>query len=187
MPPYRQTWVILLRWLTRDCRLTSRWRSVTELKFIVDQNVGKLTRWLRTMGYDTEFFTGTNDNYLVRQALEEDRIILTRDTEIMKRRAITTGRVRAVLLTGDESEEQMRQVITALKLDSRYRPFTICLECNRPLAGRSIEEVKDRVPPYVFKTQRQYMECPNCRRIYWRGTHWQAMMKQLEKFSGDMQ
>jgi uncharacterized protein with PIN domain len=53
------------------------------------------------------------------------------------------------------------------------------MECNAVLASRTREEVKDLVPPYVFKTQEQYMLCPHCQRIYWRGTHWQAMKKRI--------
>ena len=75
----------------------------------------------------------------------------------------------------------MCQVIDSLKLDCQSRPFTICLECNQALVERSKQQVKDRVPPYVFQTQKQYMECPSCHRIYWRGTHWQAMTKKLDK------
>ena len=152
-------------------------------KFIVDQNVGKLARWLRMMGYDTAYFDGENDSYLVRQALFEGRIILTKDAEIMKRRVVTTGHIKAILVTGDEPEEQMRQVITALELDCYHQPFTLCLECNESLEERSKEEVRERVPPYVFKTRDQYMECPACHRIYWRGTHWEAMLRRLEQFT----
>ena len=152
-------------------------------KFIVDQNVGKLSRWLRMMGYDTRFFDGADDSNMVRQALAEGRIILTKDGEIMKRRVVTTGRLRAILITSDVPEQQMQQVIESLNLDCYYRSFTLCLECNEPLVERSIGEVKDRVPPYVFKTQEQYMECPACHRIYWRGTHWAAMMRRLKHFT----
>jgi hypothetical protein len=49
--------------------------------------------------------------------------------------------------------------------------------------GKSKPQVKEQVPPYVFRTKDQYMECPNCHRLYWRGTHWQAMMERLKKFS----
>jgi len=58
-------------------------------KFIVDHNVGKLTKWLRIMGYDTRFFNGTDDADLVAMALAEGRVILTRDTQIMKRGVVT--------------------------------------------------------------------------------------------------
>jgi hypothetical protein len=143
--------------------------------------VGKLATWLRIMGYDTIFFEGTNDAVMVARALQENRIILTRDTRIMERGLITSGRVKAMLIASDEPEEQLRQVIDTLQLDCDFKPFTICLECNQPLAERTREEVKDRVPPYVFKTQPQYMECPRCHRIYWRGTHWTAMTDKLRR------
>ncbi len=151
-------------------------------KFIVDHNVGKLTKWLRMMGYDAVFFNGSNDAHMVAKALAEDRIILTRDTQIMKRKVITDGRVKAILIASDEPVAQMRQVTQTLDLDYRFRPFSLCLECNRPLEERSKEQVKDRVPPYVFRTQKQYMECPECHRIYWRGTHWEAMTRKLAGF-----
>ena len=155
---------------------------INNLKFIVDQNVGKLAKWLRIMGYDTTFFSGSNDSHMVAMALKEGRVVLTKDTQIMKRWVVTSGRLKTILIKGDEPEQQMCQVIKALNLDCWFRPFAICLECNQSLVERSKHEVKDLVPPYVFQTQNQYMECPGCHRIYWRGTHWQAMTKRLEKF-----
>jgi len=160
-------------------------RLINNLKFIVDNNAGKLAKWLRIMGYDTLFFNGSDDSGMIAIALAEDRVILTRDTQIIKRRVVTSGQLKAILIQSDEPERQMRQVIDTLNLDWQFKPFTICLECNQPLVERSKQQVKDLVPPYVFKTQSQYMECPACHRIYWRGTHWQAMTKKLEKFIKD--
>ena len=155
---------------------------MNNFKFIVDSNVGKLTKWLRIMGYDTAFFNSGNDSRMVAIALAEQRVILTRDTQIMKRRVITSGRLKAILIQSDEPELQMHQVIGALHLDCQFKPFAICLECNQPLVEKSKQQVKERVPPYVFQTQDRYMECPACHRIYWRGTHWQAMTKRLRKW-----
>ena len=132
---------------------------MSETRFIVDHNVGKLVKWLRMMGYDSLFFNGNDDTDMVRQALTDYRIILTRDSGIMKRRVVNNGRLRAVLINSEVPEQQMRQVMDTLKLSCQFRPFTLCLECNEPLVERKREEVKDRVPPYVYKTQRQYMEC----------------------------
>jgi uncharacterized protein with PIN domain len=151
-------------------------------RFIVDCNVGKLTKWLRLMGYDSVFFNGTDDSHLVATALAEGRVILSRDTQIMKRRVITSGQLKAILLRDDKPELQMRQVIDELDLGSQFRPFTLCLECNQALEEKSKGEVKELVPPYVFKTQSQFTQCPACHRIYWRGTHWQAMSKRLKQF-----
>jgi len=155
-------------------------RLINSLKFIVDNNVGKLVKWLRIMGYDTRFFNGKNDSRMIATALAEGRIILTRDTQIIKRRVVTSGQLKAILIKSDKPELQLHQVVETLNLDCQLKPFSICLECNQPLLERSKQQVEDLVPPYVFQTQDQYMECPTCHRIYWKGTHWQAMTKRLK-------
>jgi uncharacterized protein with PIN domain len=147
-------------------------------KFIVDANVGKLARWLRMLGYDTMFVNDIDDGVLVDIGLKEERVLLTKDTQIMLRRAVTSGKVKALLTSEDDPKKQMRRVITEMKLD-REREFTLCLECNVPLIPRSKDEVRDLVPPYVYKTQTQYHQCPACGRIYWRGTHWENMKQVL--------
>jgi uncharacterized protein with PIN domain len=136
------------------------------------------------LGFDSLFFDGPDDSQLVKQALAEDRILLTRDTGIMQRRVVLNGRLKTVLLQSEQPEEQMQQLLAALEIKEQSQPFTVCLECNQPLNDKNPAEVKDRVPPYVYKTQTQYMECPQCRRVYWRGTHWQAMLTRLEKTVG---
>ena len=151
----------------------------TSPKFIVDINAGKLARWLRLIGYDTLLFDHREDSRLIYIALKENRIVLTRDTQMMKRRVITIGELKALLISSDNPREQIRQVIKELDLNPAFNRFSICLECNQPLAKISKEEVENKVPPYVYRTQSEYVECPNCHRIYWQGTHWQAMVKKL--------
>jgi uncharacterized protein with PIN domain len=121
-----------------------------------------------------------DDWQMVRIALADDRIILTRDTGVMKRRVITSGKIKALLVAGDDPEAQLRQVIEAFGLEDE-RAFTRCMECNGLLAPVEKESVKDLVPPYVFRTQTEFVRCAVCGRVYWRGTHWQAMLKTLGK------
>jgi uncharacterized protein with PIN domain len=153
-----------------------------EIKFIVDNNVGRLAKWLRMMGYDALLFTEEDDGKMVKVALAQNRVILTKDTQIMRRRLVTSGRLKAILVEDDDPKVQLQQIVEDLDLDYQFRPFSICLECNQNLVERDKEEVRDLVPPHVFETQSLYMECPSCRRIYWRGTHWRAMSEDLEKF-----
>lgn len=127
-------------------------------------------------------FRGKDDSKMINMALSENRVILTKDTQIMRRRLVTSGKLKVVFIEDDNPKVQLRQVVKALNLDYEFSPFALCLECNQLLVTKSQEEVCNLVPPYVFKTQSQYMECPNCHRIYWRGTHWQAMTKQLKEF-----
>jgi len=151
------------------------------MKFIVDSNVGRLARWLRIAGFDTLFINDLDDNRLVRLALSEGRALLTKDTQILKRRVATTGRLKVILIESEEVKAQLRQVVKTLNLGDQIKPFTICLECNQPLVPREKEDVKELVPPYIFQTQTQYMQCPTCHRVYWRGTHWQRMSGELER------
>ena len=152
-----------------------------EIKFIANSNAGKLAKWLRMIGYDTLFFKDIDDDRLIEVALREGRVVLTKDTQLMKRKIVTNGQVKVLLLQDDDSKEQLRQVVKILNLDCYLKQFTRCLECNQSLEPKTKEEVKDLVPPYVSRTQSQYMQCPSCHRVYWRGTHWQRMKRELDK------
>jgi uncharacterized protein len=152
-----------------------------KLKFIVDYNSGKLVTWLRMMGYDSALFTGGDDSRMVKIALNEGRTILTRDNQVMNFGVVANGKVKAVYIMSEDPEAQIKQVVESLHLDTRSGLFSLCLECNRPVNERTKEQVRGRVPPHAFETQEQYFECPSCKRIYWKGTHWENMLQKLEK------
>ena len=152
-----------------------------EIKFIIDNNVGKLAKWLRIMGYDAILFSGDDDGKMVKIALAQSRAILTKDNEIMKRRLVSIGRLKALLIKDDDIKAQLRQVVAAFNLDYHYKPFSRCLECNQILVDRGKPSTEGLVPPYVYKTQELYMECPSCHKLYWRGTHWKAMSRELDE------
>lgn len=152
------------------------------LNFMVDTNVGKLARWLRMIGYDAVFFENGDDAEMISQALKGNRVVITRDSHISKRGVATSGRLRVVLVESAQPENQMREVIRQLGLDQHFGPFTRCLECNQRLEARPKGAVKGKVPPYVYRTQANFLECPACGRIYWRGSHWEAMRRRLERF-----
>lgn len=151
------------------------------IKFMVDTNVGKLARWLRMIGYDAVYFKEGDDAEMISDALREERVVITRDSQIVKRWVVTSGRLRVILASSDQPERQIQQVVSGLDLGGHFKPFTICLECNRPLENVPREAVKDRVPSYVYRTQPNFLECPACRRVYWRGSHWAAMCRRLDR------
>ena len=151
-----------------------------ETRFIADNNVGKLARWLRLMGYDTLLLRQKDDAQMIRTALGENRVILTKDAQFMRRRLVTNGEIRVMHIKLDDPKLQVREVMKTMKLDCHFKPFSLCLECNRTLTARDKEQMKNLVPARVFDTQTQYTECPGCHRIYWPGTHWQAMVKKLQ-------
>jgi uncharacterized protein with PIN domain len=90
-----------------------------------------------------------------------------------------------VLLTSEIPQAQFDEVFHALDIGGCMAPFTRCMECNGLLEEREKGEIKEKIPPYVYKTQDKYMECPACRRIYWKGTHWQAMMDKISQVNNE--
>jgi uncharacterized protein with PIN domain len=147
---------------------------------VVDINVGKLAKWLRVMGYDTLFPRKGDDNDLVRIALRENRILVTRDAGFGLRRAVRNGQMRVVQVEADDLRSQLRQLVRDLKLDPDGR-LSRCVLCNESLHPLDKRDVAGRVPPYVFRNHCKFMECPGCLRLYWRGTHWSNMISELDQ------
>jgi uncharacterized protein with PIN domain len=149
--------------------------------FIADQNVGKLARLLRMIGYDASVFNG-DDDQMVKVALLQRRIVLTRDTEIIKRRIVSSGDLRVILIEDEDPDQQVVQVIREADLAVSFKPFSRCLDCNSTLESRLKRELKEKVPAYVYKTQSYFKECPECHNIYWPGSHWEAMVHRIKQF-----
>lgn len=153
------------------------------MRFLADNNVGRLARWLRALGYDADYEPRLADGQVVGRALAEERVLLTRDADMMRRRVITSGAVRAVFLRHDQVDGQLRQVVAELGLDPRH-PLTRCLECNVELERREKAAVLDRLPPYVRATQQRFSQCPRCARVFWPGTHWERMRGRIAAVRG---
>lgn len=146
-----------------------------EIKFIADEMLGKLAKWLRTLGYDTLYHRNGDDIIMVQKALEEDRIILTRDTHISEIRLAR----KVMLIKSSNTWEQLKQVVNELKLDTKSNLFTRCIVCNELLSATNRESVRAQVPMYVYLTQTEFYTCPSCRKVYWQGTHKDFMSEKL--------
>lgn len=144
-------------------------------RFVVDQMLGQLAKWLRLLGYDTIYSTSLDDPELARLSVAENRLLLTRDTQLARRR-----RVRAVLVHSDKPPEQLSQVIRELEL-SPTNTLSRCLRCNALLQPVERSAVREHVPPYIWQTQGHFSCCPDCGRLYWRGTHWERMQEMLRQ------
>ncbi|MGB8647168.1 MAG: Mut7-C RNAse domain-containing protein [Anaerolineae bacterium] len=148
-------------------------------RFIADVMLGRLARWLRVLGYDTLYFTDLDDPALAERARAEDRILLTRDRELSRRRGL-----RVLLLTDDEIEAQLRETVARLGL-STQNAFSRCIQCNLALEAIDREATRPLVPPFVYNTYTHFRRCPRCARVYWRGTHWARMLSTLESTDWD--
>jgi uncharacterized protein with PIN domain len=145
--------------------------------FLVDSMLGTLAKWLRILGYDTTYYAKVDDNQLVRLARAEGRILLTRDMGLVQRRGLV-----ALFIASESLDEQLAQVVQTLGLRTD-NAFSRCPVCNTLLEDVPKYEAWGLVPPFVFQRQEAFKLCPECNQFYWRGTHWQNMLQQLEQLT----
>ena len=151
------------------------------VKFACDDMVGRLARWLRILGYNTSYDVSMPETEFVKQAVREARLILTRDRGLAERWTVPS----CPYLDSEKTLDQLRQVISELNLHiSNDKIFTICLKCNRTLKKIRKETVKEKVPPYVFRTKDRFFACPCCGRLYWQGTHHDLVRGIMKKALG---
>jgi hypothetical protein len=147
------------------------------LKFMADSMLGRLARWLRILGYDVVYEHSISDDDLIARALRENRIILTMDRELADRKSAKN----VLLLKSYDYKEQLKHVITHYKIDCESHIFSRCLLCNERLDSIEKEKIKDKVPPYVYASHDEFDICPQCRRIYWSGTHRGNIIETLDE------
>ena len=116
------------------------------------------------------------DSALVRLALAEKRVILTRDSHLVKRKLAR----KVLFIRSEHPREQFKQVAEELGLDVQSNLFTRCLICNQELNLVEKENIQHRVPSYTYLTQDKFYECPECERVYWPGTHKDNMLQVID-------
>ncbi|NBB89643.1 MAG: twitching motility protein PilT [Spirochaetes bacterium] len=147
-----------------------------EPRFILDVHLGKLARLLRMLGFDTLYDNSWDDPEIVERGIAENRIILTRDVGILKRREVTHG----YLVRSDDPLDQAAEVLRRFDLSRRIEPFRRCMACNGLIESVSPAEV---LGVLSLKTREYYSEfyrCRSCGRVYWRGSHYEAMLEKIE-------
>jgi uncharacterized protein len=151
-----------------------------EVRFIADNMLGKLAKWLRILGYDTSYFRDAEDGRLVAIARREGRVLLTRDTRLLLRRRLCP----MLFVRHDRVWEQLRQVVGELGLSMGERLGSRCIRCNRSLAPLAKDRAAGRVPAYVFRHHDAFFQCEGCGRIFWGGTHLTHMEETVRALCG---
>ena len=82
-------------------------------KFLPDENVAKLGKWLRILGYDVAYESPAADAQLALRVLRENRVLLTRDFDFVKRCMVE----QFLLLTSQDPLEQLQHVFQSFSLN----------------------------------------------------------------------
>lgn len=146
-------------------------------RFICDDHLGKLARYLRVCGYDTAYKQNCDNSELLNIALTENRHILTRDTRLI---ALTLVR-DYTLIKADNWAGQLKQVVSDYCLIIEIsRLFSRCLEDNTPTIEVDKRMIRYAVYPYTYEHHNYFRQCPKCKRVYWSGSHVEAMLERLK-------
>lgn len=137
--------------------------SGSQTLFLCDPNLGKLAKWLRILGFDTEYMSQWDEEFM-ENAIQSGRIVLTRKSLLSDNKGM-------VFISYDHVQEQLKELFAALDLKVIREPFTRCSLCNVILKNTTRAEVKGLIPDYVYDSHDNFAICPSCGRIYWKGTH----------------
>lgn len=146
------------------------------MNFIADAMLGSLAKRLRLLGFDVLYDHTRADNEILRLALEQGRVILTRDTGLASRPLARNH----VLIKSDHVDEQVQQVLDAFSLLAAGL-LTRCSVCNQQLSPLDRDNARDRVPEHVLRTVTTFFECRACGRVYWEGSHVRNMASRRTK------
>jgi uncharacterized protein with PIN domain len=144
--------------------------------FILDVHLGKLARLLRLLGFDVLYRTDYDDPEIIRIALEEHRIILTRDRRLLYDKRISHGR----WLHSVHADEQAREVIDRFQLEHQVRRFVRCPMCNGLVEAVQKDAVVGQLEPLTKKYYDDFYQCADCRKIYWKGSHYNRIVRTLD-------
>ena len=145
------------------------------IKFICDGMLGKLCKLLRVVGIDCAY---SNEGMAILvSARKQGRVILTRNTKLH-------GRNDVFFIDATEPAKQLRDVVSTHYLWDEIMPFSRCVVCNELLEVVPKESIKGEVPYFTYTHFDEYARCTKCRRVYWKGSHYQNMLKEVESVLG---
>lgn len=149
------------------------WPGETPPRFILDNHLGKLADYLRLLGFDVIYAQKLSDEDIARSAEQQNRILLTRDRGLLKRKIVRVGHcVRA-----DNPVHQLREVVSLYNLETWITPFQRCPRCNGKLNPVEKQEIIQQLLPLTRQYYDEFTRCAQCGQIYWKGSHFENMLK----------
>jgi uncharacterized protein with PIN domain len=144
-------------------------------RFVTDVHLGKLTRRLRLLGLDTASPEGADDAMVAELAERDERIVLTRDQALLKRRRIAHG----YFVRERDAPAQLVEVLRRFG-PLALRPFSRCLRCNGVLHDVPKSAIASKLPRRTSEQHDQFAMCSDCGKIYWKGSHWPRLQQLID-------
>lgn len=148
------------------------------IRFVLDGHLGKLATLLRMSGFDAVYMNDAEDRALANFSADQNRILLTRDRGLLKRKQVTRG----YCVVSDDPETQLTEVLQRYDLFGKMKPFSRCLICNTLLEPAAKQDVISKIPELIADCYSDFKTCPTCGRVYWKGTQYDRMNEYMRRF-----
>jgi len=149
------------------------------LRFIADGMLGKLTRWLRMLGHDVDYYKAAEDKKLIFLADSENRILLTCDLELYQQ-AVTQG-LDAVFVEALDAAQRLADLANRFGFKLEFNLcVSRCPKCNAELVTASKETILSKIPEATASYYDDFWRCMGCGQIYWQGAHWKRIQMTLD-------
>ncbi len=146
------------------------------LRFLLDVHLGTLARRLRLLGVDTAYeSTDIGDPALAARSAAEQRVMLSRDRGLLRRRELWAG----AYVYSTRPEDQLRDVLERFRPE--LHPWTRCTACNGLLKEATKEEVADQLHGGTQRSYDVFAQCQECGRAYWKGAHHEQLVAIVER------
>ena len=151
-------------------------KPLRSIRFVLDAHLGKLSAYLRMLGFDALYENDYSDAELAEISSRQKRVLLTRDLGVLKRNLVTHG----AYVRSEKPRDQLLEVLDRFDLFNAALPFSRCLKCNEVLRRIEKQEILSRLPPRTSDVFFEFKTCPKCNRLYWKGSHYIRMKKMVE-------
>jgi uncharacterized protein len=158
-------------------RTEKRLQTIGITRFVADGHLGGLTRNLRLLGFDVAYPKNADDRQLLEVMSRENRALLTRDRRLLMHAIVQHG----YYPRSQNADEQTIEVVRRFDLSKLVVPFTRCLRCNTLLKDATKAEVIDKLEPLTKIYYDEFRRCPDCKQIYWSGSHFSKLQKRIEQ------
>ena len=159
--------------------------GITDLRYLCDEMLKKLSRWLRIAGYDVISPSNITDKSMARLSKEQNRILLTRDRDLANMKDVDS-----LLIRNKDLESQLEEIFNEFPPDVFPPGKTRCPLCNSNLELISRSEIDQAVvgveiPEGVYERKDLFFRCSRCGKYYWIGKHWDRIGSVLGRYSID--
>lgn len=146
-------------------------QPLREPKFVLDVQLGSLSKYMRMFGFDTIYKSRYSKIEIISFSINEVRTILTKDKELLKRNEVSHG----YWIRNTKVTDQLKEVIERFQLNNLIHPLSRCMICNSVLREIEKEKIIEHLQENTRKLFNEFYICPTCSRIYWKGSHYKNM------------